>query len=101
MFERMRARWRRAKRVKAAKTATASLREFVYLDEVSVYSLLSSRQGALASDYTDTRSETSLSELSGAVSANSGVLKGDLSSKLSGTEVQTSQVVRKSTIQAA
>src|SRR5262245_31681899 len=94
-------RVRRDRRVRAARTATAPLREFVYLDEVSVYSLLASRQGALASEYTDIRSATTTAEVGGGVGAAAAVFKADLNSKISGSGTESVQVIRRSTIQAA
>ncbi|MFC4115070.1 DUF6414 family protein [Nonomuraea zeae] len=101
IFRRALARYKRRKRIKNARAAKAPLREFVYLDEVSVYSLLASRQGALASEYTENQSTTSTAEIGSAVGATAGVLKGDLNSKMSSAQTRSSQVLKKSTIQSA
>ena len=101
LIEKYRARRRRKKRVNAAKALDTVLREFVYLDEVSVYSLLASRQGALASEYTDIRSDSLRGELDSSLGVSSPVMKAGLSSKLETTQSQSSQVLRKSTVQAA
>ena len=76
------------------------LREFVYIDDVSVQSLLASRTGAIATDYTD--SDTTGSKRTR--EANAGLKHGPLNvggkthrEESSGT---TAQVVRKSTAQA-
>lgn len=90
-------RWRR--RRKAAKNRDAPLREFIYLDEVSVYSLNASRLGAIAAEFTDTET-TSLqsgSELS--LSGNVGAAKADAKASGSSTRTQESQVVRRSIVQ--
>ncbi len=100
-FEKFRARRRRNKRIKAAKALKTSLREFVYLDEVSVYSLLASRQGALAAEYTNTQTNVSGSELSSNAGAGAGVFKAGLASKIQSTQTESIQVLRKSTVQAA
>lgn len=92
---------RRHRRIRAAKTDTAPLREFVYLDEISVYSLLASRQGALASEYTDVRTATAAAEVGSISSVTAGVLQEGQSSKIIGSDMQSVQVVRHSTIQAA
>jgi hypothetical protein len=47
-FRQWRRRW-------AAKNEKGMLREFVYLDEVSVYSLIASRLGPIAAEFTDTQ----------------------------------------------
>ena len=101
MFEKVRARMKRRQRVRRARAATAPLREFIYVDEVSVYSLLSSRQGALASEYTDTRMSAFGREIGGTTGVSAPIAKAELSAKLTSSDTQTSQVVRKSTIQAA
>ncbi|MEU8254996.1 hypothetical protein AB0C06_12110 [Micromonospora inaquosa] len=100
-FKRRIASLRRRRRIKAARSLTTPLREFVYLDEVSVYSLLASRQGALASEYTDTSTSAARAELSGKIGLGAGATKGELSSKREQTYTQSSQVLRKSTVQAA
>jgi hypothetical protein len=76
------------------------LREFVYIDDVSVQSLLASRTGAIATDYTD--SDTSGTKRTR--EANAGLKHGPLNvggktnrEESSGT---TAQVVRKSNAQA-
>lgn len=76
------------------------LREFVYIDDVSVQSLLASRTGAIATDYTD--SDTSGTKRTR--EANAGVNQGPLNiggktnrEESAGT---TAQVVRKSNAQA-
>jgi len=76
------------------------LREFVYIDDVSVQSLLASRTGAIATDYTD--SDTSGTKRTR--EANAGLTQGPVSvggkanrEESAGT---TAQVVRKSNAQA-
>jgi hypothetical protein len=100
-IKRIWARIKRRRRISAAKIDKTPLREFVYLDEVSVYSLLASRKGPLATEYTDTQENAESSEISGSIGNSAGVLKASNSSKLSNTQTRTTQVLRKSTIQAA
>jgi hypothetical protein len=97
--------WWRTQRIlrarkKADRNSDAPLREFVYLDEVSVYSLIASRRGALATEFTDSETASLRAELGGNVSGNAGVLKGSISSKMEQARSQSSQVVRKSTVQS-
>src|SRR3569832_962441 len=84
-FTQFRAWLRRTRRKRAAKRLKAMLREFVYLDEVSVYSLLASRLGPLATEFTDTERAS---------------LKIEAVGVGGGTEVG-SQVLRKSTVQTS
>ena len=66
-----------------------------------MYSLLASRKGPLATEYTDTRQNAESSEVSGNIGGDSGVVKASTSSTLTSTQTRTTQVLRKSTIQAA
>jgi len=76
------------------------LREFVYLDEVSVYSLIASRVGPLAAEFTD-KETTSLShERSGDIEVDAKIAKLKGSEKRAVGYVQETQVLRKATIQA-
>lgn len=101
MIGRVKAWWkRRRQKAKAAAEGRRALREFVYLDEVSVTSLLSSRLGALPSEFTDTLTDTTRAELSSELAGNAGVIKPKVGSRLETTRTQNSQVLRKATIQA-
>lgn len=90
----------RAKRA-AKKNADSPLREFVYLDDVSVYSLLSSRIGAVADSITEMQASTLSTELTG-----SGKIGEDKLGSLSGgarlgySRNKSRQVLRKATIQS-
>ena len=76
------------------------LREFVYIDDVSVQSLLASRTGAIATDYTDT--DTSGTKRTR--EANAGLKHGPVTVGGKRTREEsvgaTAQVVRKSNAQA-
>jgi hypothetical protein len=75
-------------------------REFVYLDEVSVYSLLASRLGSIPEQLTKSASESLQSEINSAIGVNYG-LKAEVGSKLATTSTSATQVVRKSMVQGA
>jgi len=77
-----------------------TLREFVYLDEVSVYSLIASRLGPIAEEFTDTETASLQSELGSSVGAGVGVAKADLNSRILNNQTSGTQVLRKSIIQA-
>lgn len=99
--------WNRSKRkphqalpAPESEAERGDLREFVYIDDVSVQSLLASRTGAIATDYTD--SNTSGTKRTR--EANAGLKHGPLNvggkanrEESAGT---TAQVVRKSNAQA-
>ena len=100
LLERAQQWFRRRRRKLAAKGKKAELREFVYLDEVSVYSLIASRLGPVAAEFTATEKKSLQDELSGSVGGGAvGIVKGESSTRA--LEVQTigSQVVRKSIVQ--
>jgi hypothetical protein len=92
--------WRRRRRLnKAAGGQKAPLREFVYLDDVSVYSLYASRMGAIATDVTETQAASLRSEVRGAAGINALAAKAEVGSRLQTEDTQGTQVLRKSIIQ--
>lgn len=98
--ERLRRWTRRRRRQRAArKQGEALLREFVYLDEVSVFSLISSRLGSVASEFTATESNSLTGELQSAAAVSAGVLKSEIKSRSEATQTLGTQVLRKATVQ--
>jgi hypothetical protein len=75
------------------------LREFVYLDEVSVYSLIASQTGAIAAEFTESESEVQRAKVAASGGANAGVARGEISSGLESEQSRGSQVLRKSIVQ--
>lgn len=70
------------------------------MDEVSVFSLISSRLGSVATDFTATESSSLTGELTGTTGVSTGVLKSEIKSRSEATQVQGTQVLRKATVQA-
>lgn len=95
---RIRRRTRRLRRTRALKKRP-DLREFVYLDDVSVFSLIASQLGPIATDFTNAEAMSLQGEISGGVNANIGVGKIDAGTRLHSEHTRTSQVVRRSIIQ--
>lgn len=91
---------RKRGRDEADASESGPLREFVYLDEVSVYSLVASRVGPLPEEFTATESSGSRDELSSSVQASAGILKSSLASRGEETAATGSQVVSRSNVQA-
>jgi hypothetical protein len=91
---RLRRRWR-----KASWNENEPLREFVYLDDVSVYSLVASQVGMIVTELTETQATSLQSDVSGSVSATAGFAKAEVGSRLQASETQGSQVLRKAIIQ--
>jgi hypothetical protein len=90
---------RRWRRTRAAKRQKAPLREFVYLDDVSIYSLVASRLGPIAAEFTETETKSLQSEITSSVGASAGVAKSDVRSRMQSGESQGSQVLRRSIVQ--
>jgi hypothetical protein len=90
-------RWRRFKRAERLKIENP-LREFLYLDEVSVYSLYASRFGPVAREFTDSSQATAQIEQSREAELTAGI-KARIGRKATEGQTTTSQVLRKSIIQ--
>ena len=76
-------------------------REFVYLDEVSVYSILASRKDGIATQFTETQTYSLNSELSSSAGVGFSATRAKLDSKIQAGQVQGSQVLRKAIIQSS
>ena len=96
---RLRMQFRQWRRRWAAKNEKGMLREFVYLDEVSVYSLIASRLGPIAAEFTDTETSSLQSEIGSSIGAGVGIAKVDVNSKILNNQTNGSQVLRKSIVQ--
>jgi hypothetical protein len=103
LFTRLQVWWRRRKLKAAARKQQAPpLREFVYLDEVSVYSLNASRLGSVAADFSETRSSSLQSEVGGSLGAGAaGAAVAGLNSRLLAGQSRESQVTRTAIVQTA
>lgn len=77
------------------------LREFVYLDEVSLLSLLSSQKGEITDSTSEQASEGSEGSIDATVGANPGfVAKAEITSRYQTTNSSTIQTSRKATVQS-
>lgn len=76
------------------------LREFIYLDEVSVTSLLSSRDGAIPHEFTDNNGSAYKGEVNGQAEAGFAPFKARLGSRFESSRSSNAQVVSKATVQA-
>lgn len=77
------------------------LREFVYLDEVSLRSLLSSQRGEMTDSTSEASAEAVQAEVSAALGANPGlVAKAELGSRFQTSNSSTIQTSRKATVQS-
>lgn len=92
---------RRLTRRRSSTTPRDGLREFIYLDDISVYSLLASRKRGIATEFSESQTASLNSETGGSVDVGFGVAKAKLDAKMQAGQVQGSQVLRKATIQTS
>jgi hypothetical protein len=90
-----RRRWRQD-----AKRTAELVREFVYLDEVSVFSLIASKDGMIATEITDTHASTLMAEVSGSYGVSSGPVNAGGVAKAQASDTRTTQVLRKAIVQS-
>lgn len=101
----MRKWWKRRPQSKLGKTddkirSRAPLREFVYLDDASLRSLLSSQKGELTDQVTELLSQADEAELASTIGASSPVLKAEVRSRYQVTTSQGRQTSRKAIVQS-
>ena len=85
----------------ALKPPNGRLREFVYLDDVSVYSILASRKGAIDDVFTETQTASLSSDVGTSLGVGFPGTQAKIGSRLQTAQGQGSQVVRKATIQTS
>ena len=94
--------WRHRRRhAREARKQPGTRREFVYLDEVSVYSLLASRKGAIPTEFTESQTTSLNSEVGGSMGGGFGVAKAEVGSRIKSAQSRTSQVLRKAIVQTS
>lgn len=93
-------RLRRRRRGSPSAVPAGGLREFVYLDDPSVYSLLASRRGAVETDFTDTETASVTAELNAGLTLGPSDSGGTAGWRRQSGRSTTAQVVRKSSAQA-
>ena len=76
-------------------------REFVYLDDISVLSILASRTGSIATEFTESHTSTQSSEINSSLGVGIGVAKANIGSMIDAGQVEASQVLRKTIIQSS
>lgn len=93
--------WRRHRRWNRSARDTADLlREFVYLDEVSVYSLIASKDGMIATELTDTQASSLRSEASSSLGGSAGVARAGVAATIETNETNSTQLLRKAVVQS-
>ena len=91
-------------RRKAADTSSSpseTRREFVYLDEVSVYSILASQKDGIATQFTETQTYSLNNQISSSAGLGFSTTRAKFDSRMQAAEVQGSQVLRKAIIQTS
>ncbi len=99
-FKRAWAKIRRRKDPRPGDADPSPLREFIYLDEVSVYSLRASRQGAIKSEQTDSEKKEWRQRIDSELAASTPVAKAGVKSQFETGSSQETQVARKWLIQS-
>lgn len=92
--------WRQRERWKAWWNREKPLREFVYLDDTSVYSLYASRLGAIKSEFTDTLTRVRQNEVGGSLGPAAGPTRSGLTARAMSSQTQQSQVVSRAIVQS-
>lgn len=93
-------RWRHRRSWRKADSNLAGpLREFVYLDEVSVYSLVASQVGLIVTELSETQATSLQSEVSGGAGAATPFARAEVNSRVQAAETRGSQVLRKAIVQ--
>ena len=95
--------WHRRKKQGATARNTATklpLREFVYLDEVTLRSLLASQTGAVTDQVSSAITQAEQAELTGKISASAGVAKSEVGSRYQTSNTQNIQTSRKAIVQS-
>ncbi len=100
-LQRLRAWRHRRGQTREASERPGTPREFVYLDEVSVYSLLASRKGAIATEFSESQNASLNSEVGGSMGGGFGVTRAEVKSRIEATQSRTSQVLRKAIVQTS
>jgi hypothetical protein len=72
----------------------------VYLDEVSLYSLVASQVGLIVTELTETQASSFQSELNASLGASGPIAKAELGTRMQSAHSQSSQVLRKSVVQS-
>lgn len=70
------------------------------MDEVSVFSLLSSRVEGVAAEFTATQSNSLTAEIGGTTAANAGFAKSEVHTRAEASQSAGTQVLRKATVQS-
>ena len=91
--------FKRGNRNRPRPISAEPLREFVYLDEVSVYSLLASRKGRISAEFTESQAASLNNEVGGSFNVGFGGLGSKLGGKSQTAQNQSSQVLSKAVIQ--
>ena len=85
----------------SAEISYAERREFVYLDEVSVLSILASRTRGIATEFTEKQTTSLKSEVGGSAGIGIGGTKANVGTKFQSSEGEASQVLRQAIIQTS
>ena len=100
-ISRVRDWWRRRKRKATRGEVDGLVREFIYLDDISVYSILASRKGSIATEFTENQTVSLNSDVRTSVGVGIDATHAKVGSSSQSGHVQGSQVLRKAIIQTS
>ena len=93
--------WGRQKNDEPSSVSGSERREFIYLDDISVLSILASHQGGISTEFTENQTTSLSSEVKGSLSAGVLGTKANLGTNLRTSEAEVFQVARKAIIQSS
>lgn len=91
----------RLKAQRTKKGVQGALREFVYLDDVSVHSILASRTGGIATQFTENQGASTTNEAGRSMGIGIGATKVTANTKSRRVEAKNSEVLSKAVIQTS
>ena len=100
-FSRLREWWQRRTQKSNRSASGGLVREFIYLDDISVYSILASRKGSIATEFTENQTVSLNSDVGTSIGAGLGTANTKLSTDLQVGHTRGSQVLRKAIVQTS
>lgn len=101
LFSGVRSWWHRRKQRATGSARGGLVREFIYLDDISVYSILASRKGSIATEFTENQTVSLNSDVGTSMGIGLDATKAKFSTGLQSGQVHGSQVLRKAIVQTS
>ncbi|MYA59130.1 MAG: hypothetical protein F4X40_01040 [Chloroflexi bacterium] len=101
LFSGMCSWWHRRRQEATDSARGALVREFIYLDDISVYSILASTKGAIATEFTENQTVSLNNDVGTSIGIGLDATNARFSSGLQSSHVHGSQVLRKAIVQTS